>query len=112
MKYVTFKGDSFNPDPKPIKKEKAVPKKKKALSIKRQEENKVYLTLRKVFLNDKICPVTGQKATQIHHKAGRVGKLLTDVRYFLAVSDEGHRMIEGNPEWAKKMGYSVERLNK
>ena len=97
-------------DPKPEPKQKKKPKRIKPLSEKRAEQNKEYLTLIKVFLQGKICPITGQKATQVHHKKGRTGKLLTDVKYFLAVSAEGHKKIEENPVWAKEMGYSVNRI--
>ncbi len=100
----------FRPDPKP---EKVVKDKKPyripKLSKKREAQNKEYLALREVFLVGKICPVTGEKANQIHHRKGRIGKLLTDVRYFLGVSDRGHKKIEANPEWAYKMGYSLLR---
>lgn len=82
----------------------------KKTSDKRAKENKSYLTLREVFLKDKFCPITGQIATQIHHKKGRIGSLLCDVRYWLAVSDEGHKKIELNPIWAKEQGYSLSRL--
>src|SRR5690606_30591006 len=87
-----------------------------------------YGRVRKQFLllrENQSCPVTGQKATQIHHMRGR-GKesfaddlarktntpLLIDTRFFLAVSMEGHRKIEENPIWAKEMGYSLDRLSK
>ncbi|WP_262885687.1 hypothetical protein [Myroides sp. LoEW2-1] len=42
---------------------------------------------------------------------GRVGSLFLDTRYWLAVSREGHRMIEENPKWAKEKGYSLNRLS-
>lgn len=80
------------------------------VSIERGKENKAYMTLREVFLKDKICPITGQPATEVHHKKGRIGKLLCDVKYWLAVSREGHIKIENNPEWAKEQGYSLSRL--
>jgi len=102
----------FNPQPKPEKKDKKKPKPIAKNSKKRKEENKEYLTLREVFLIGKICPITGQKETQVHHKKGRIGKLLTDVRYFLGVSAEGHKWIEEHPEEAKKLGYSLNRLEK
>ncbi len=79
-------------------------------SEKRSKEERAYLTLREVFLKDKICPITGQQATEIHHKKGRIGKLLCDIKYWLAVSREGHIKIENNPEWAKEQGYSLSRL--
>lgn len=67
----------------------------------------------KVFLGkteNKICPVTGQQTNQVHHKKGRIGDLLNDQRFWLAVSPKGHSMIENNPEWAKENGYSLNRL--
>lgn len=83
----------------------------KKASDKRQIENKVYSQLRKEFLKDKICPITEQQATEVHHKKGRVGKLFLDTKYWLAVSHEGHIKIENNPEWAIQQGYSLKRLN-
>lgn len=68
----------------------------------------------KVFLGkpeNRICPVTGQQTNQVHHKKGRIGSLLLDQRYWLAVSPEGHRQIENNPIWAKEKGYSLDRLS-
>ncbi len=108
--FVKFSGGKFRPDPKPEPKIKPKPSKISHLSNKRKKENKEYLTLREVFLNNKFCPITGDPATQVHHKKGRIGKLLTDVRFWLAVSAEGHKKIEENPEWAKEKGYSLNRL--
>lgn len=84
-------------------------------SDKRAEEERVYNQLRKIFLSDpknKTCPVTKKPATEVHHKKGRVGKLLLDVRYWLAVSRDGHRWIEEHPDEAKELGYSLSRLEK
>jgi hypothetical protein len=39
-----------------------------------------------------------------------LGKLLLDQKFWLAVSRKGHKAIEANPEWAKKMGFSESRL--
>lgn len=62
-------------------------------------------------------------ATEIHHKAGRSITayydewaeqrgicLLIDERLFLPVSREGHTEIEHRPAWAKRMGFSEDRL--
>lgn len=110
MKPNIFNPNRFRPDPKSEPKQKSKPKKIKPLSDKRAAQNKEYLALIKVFLEGKRCPITGEKATEVHHMKGRIGDLLTDVKYFLAVSKEGHRRIEENPEWAKEMGYSLNRL--
>lgn len=82
-----------------------------------------YSELRAEFLlrpENRFCPVTCGKTTEVHHKMGRVGyadewarqmgiPLLIDVRFFLAVSHKGHQEIENKPEWAYKMGYSIRR---
>ena len=82
---------------KTIKEFKPIPK----ISQKRKIENAKYIVLRIEFLGKKensICPVTGEKTTEIHHKKGRVGSLFLDIRYWLAVSRKGHKKIEENPE--------------
>lgn len=109
---MSFNPNKFRPDPKPEKKEKAKPKRIPPMSKKRREDSKEYKTLREVFLIGKICPVTKQVATQVHHKKGRTGKLYLDVRYWLGVSAEGHKWIEEHPEEAKAKGYSLDRLSK
>ena len=83
------------------------------LSKKRQVEELRYKVLRIEFLGKKenqICPITKKKTTDIHHKKGRIGSLLLDTRYWVALSREGHKYVEENPEWAKENGYSLSRL--
>ena len=90
--------------PEPIKK----------VSDKRKTENKDYTKVRKVFLESLIfCQVKGCKglATEVHHKKGRIGKLLTDISYFLGVCRECHNKIELEPKWGKENGYSLNRLD-
>ena len=91
--------------PEPIKK----------VSDKRKVENKEYLKVSKEFLESIIfCQLKDCKglATEVHHKKGRIGKLLTDIKYFLGVCRECHNKIELNPIWAKENGYSINRLDK
>ena len=73
---------------------------------------KIYAEKRKAFLKDNPkCAVYPQKkATEIHHKKGRIGKLYLDDRFWLAVSRSGHVWIENNPIEAKKRGFSLDRL--
>lgn len=91
------------------------PTKLKHETEKRGKENLEYLRKRKEFLSlpeNEFCAVfPWLRATEIHHKKGRIGKLLTDERYFLAVSRKGHRKIENNPEWAYEQGFSIRRTN-
>jgi hypothetical protein len=96
---------SWFESPEPIKK----------VSQKRNLENKEYLKVRKVFLQSLMfCQVNSCKKlpTEVHHKKGRIGKLLTDTRYFLGVCRECHNKIELEPLWAKENGYSLNRLDK
>lgn len=82
------------------------------LSKKRAKQNQLYLQLRAAFLVNKICPITKEPATEVHHKKGRCGALLTDVRFFLAVSRRGHVWIETHPAEAEKLGYVIKRTTK
>lgn len=86
----------------------------KVISNKRKEEKKEYDKKRKLYLIEhSICEVKecNNKATQIHHKVGRVGNNYTDESTFLAVCASCHKQIEENPQWAKDNNYSINRLN-
>ena len=94
------------------KKIKPIPK----FSEKRKRESYLYSRKRKTFLakdENKICPVAKDifnetcLATEIHHKAGRIGKLLNYVPHWLAVSRKGHEWIHQNPSEAYKRGYLI-----
>lgn len=82
-------------------------------SKKRVLDNKLYTVKKIAFLQiHNICQVTNCNniSTQIHHRKGRIGQLLTDEKYFLATCDHCHKRIEMRPVWAKRHGYSVSRL--
>lgn len=73
-----------------------------------------YSVLRTEFLSkpeNRICPITKQPTTDVHHKRGRVGSLYLDTKYWVALSREAHKFVEENPEWAKENGYSESRLS-
>lgn len=101
---------------------KGKPKKIKQVSDKRKEDNEIYSILRKQFLEKfPICPITNKPTTDIHHKKGRKGyaddwarendiSLFLDVRFWVALSREGHCFVEDNPIWAKENGYSLNRI--
>lgn len=96
----------------------AAPKEEKPVkismkSLKRKVEEKLYLKKKKEYLTAHIrCEVKGCNyvSIDIHHKKGRVGKLLYDERFFMAVCRAHHRIIEDNPDEAKNNGYSLSRL--
>lgn len=102
--YQSLKLDGKNKNSAPIKK----------VSEKRSVENLKYLAQRIVFLGkpeNKICPITKKPTSDVHHKKGRIGSLLLDERYWVALSREGHAYVEENPKWAKENGYSLNRLS-
>jgi hypothetical protein len=84
------------------------------VAAERQQVNKEYEKVKREFLaKKKFCEVCmTEPATAVHHKRGRVGKYLTDVRYFLATCFPCHRLIEEDPLFAKREGYSESRLKK
>lgn len=86
----------------------------KQIKDRKSADKKIYKVLRDDFLKDHfICEVCFKNpATDVHHKKGRLGELLTLVRYFLAVCRNCHTWIESHPKEAKDKGYSLSRLNK
>lgn len=89
-------------------------------SKKRGKENREYEKLKKQYLAlNPVCEgnvidngvlICSYKATDLHHMAGRTGKLLTNTMYFMALCRNCHTWAELNPEKAKAKGLSVSRL--
>jgi len=55
------------------------------------------------------CAVCDVRATEVHHKAGRLGPLLTELSNLLSVCRECHARIHANPAWAYERGYLLKR---
>ena len=91
----------------------------KPRSKRRAAEEREYLKERNEWLErpeNSICAVCiveqepiPQRATQVHHKKGRIGKLLLDKRFWLGVCDEHHRVITEHSAEAIRKGYSLPR---
>jgi hypothetical protein len=92
------------------KSKKPIAKRSKKRAKEEAEYSKVRLAYLKIF---PVCEVLncGNKSTEIHHRQGRIGALLTDVNHFLAVCEPCHKYIEMHPAWSKEQGYSESRLN-
>lgn len=90
------------------KAKKAIPKKSKKLI----DAEKIYGKVRKAYLQSyPYCETNcGMGASQIHHRKGRIGALLTDSKFFMSVCIECHKWIEEHPLEAKEKGYSLNRL--
>lgn len=85
-------------------------------SKKQASLDRAYSVLRKEFLSrgeNCVCPVMLEvfckivSPTEVHHKAGRIGKLFLDVSKWLAVSRSGHVWIHENPKEAYKKGFLI-----
>lgn len=75
------------------------------MSKKREAQNRKYLKIRRKFLEDKFCEVTGKPAQEVHHIKGRIGDLLLDQKFWMAVSREGHNWIHNNVNLAREKGW-------
>lgn len=96
--------------PSKKKKPKWIPR----VSEKRKIENELYFRQREVFLQEHPkceCgrPGCNRKSVEIHHTKGR-GKYFLDMSTWKAVARVCHRWAEENPEEAKKIGISQNRL--
>ena len=76
---------------------------------------KIYSSLKKEFMllpENKYCPVFKNKpATQVHHSKGRIGSLLLNTEFWIAVSSEGHKFIHENDSWARRKGFLKTRMS-
>ena len=83
----------------------------KQYSTKRKKQVRQYNNLALEYLTkNPLCEKCGMVASTIHHKKGRMGELLTDVKYFMSACMDCHNWIEDHPREAKEKGYSLKRL--
>jgi hypothetical protein len=74
---------------------------------KRAKQKAEYLKLRRQWLKEhETCeaPMCMGRATEIHHKRGRIGELLNDTRYWLALCEPCHRWVHEHPKAARDAG--------
>ena len=86
----------------------------KTFSDKRLKQMAVYRKNRDKYMKEnQICEVDdcNNKSNQLHHKKGREGKNLIDVKYFMACCGICHprRIHETEVNWAKEKGYLLLR---
>ncbi len=80
----------------------------KPKAAKRKVEERDYSAARRSFIaRHPRCPVTWNAATEIHHSSRRTGKWIGLTRYWIALSSEGHRIVEDNGKWAESVGLMV-----
>lgn len=82
-----------------------VPQKRYTAKLK-----EIYSKEAEKFKDGKICANCINRAHDVHHKKGRVGNFLLDMRTWIAVCRDCHIMIEMNPNWARENGYIETRI--
>jgi len=89
----------------------------KKKSSKRSKLDNQYLKQRKAYFlkpGNSICkarlPGCSLRATDIHHRKGRLGTNLLDTSTWLPLCRSCHNWIEIHPEEAKLLGFSENRL--
>lgn len=86
-------------------------------SHKRSKEEKMYAGKRAIFMSThqmceaNIVGLCTQKASEVHHKAGRIGDLLLDETKWMAVCRSCHTWIEEHPNEATEMGFRESKTN-
>jgi hypothetical protein len=100
--------------PKPKFKRSTLRRVSKAMTEKLRE----YKPVQREFLSKPenrycaICLCVGrnppQRATEVHHKFGRAGRLLTDPRGFIASCFPCRELPHSNPKWARSVGILAE----
>ena len=89
--------------------EQNTPKRINYQSENRAEQEKIYQRKKKIYMdNHKVCECgCGRPSEDLHHRAGRIGSLLTDERYFMAVSRICHGKIHTNPKESREKGWLI-----
>lgn len=79
-------------------------------SAKRGVENREYTRRRGAYMEDHpVCeaqkPGCTHNSSELHHKAGRIGRLLINIKYFMACCNNCHSHIHAHPEESYKVGH-------
>lgn len=97
---------------RPDKMEKAYkPKKRKKIKVISDSMRAKYAKYRplrdKYMVEHPDCEICGNRSQDLHHKAGRVGDLMSNIDYFMAVCRKHHNWIHENPKEAREKGYLI-----
>lgn len=94
--------------PKPVKKQIKI----RPASKKRAKQLRKYSKENKKFLQDQVCQFPGCNSTEVtnHHGAGRQGEQLLNFKDSKKLCWPHHKWCEDNPEAAKRMNLSLNRL--
>jgi len=115
--WAKYKASESTSSPKPTnlpQKDKSVLKRIKSVSDKKLVELAEYRVVRDQYLKDHpICEfyTCDCREVELHHGKGKIGKLLTNPKYFKALCREHHVFVELKPIEAKELGLSFNRLD-
>lgn len=81
------------------------------VSVKKAEALREYYNKRAIFMaNIEACMCCKSALpVEIHHKRGRAGDLLTDIRHWMALCRKCHKAIHSNIARAREAGYICEK---
>lgn len=78
---------------------------------KRAAAERKYLVARRRFLEDNPnCARCGERASEVHHMAGRRGDALLDEARWLPLCSADHRWVTEHPRQAIADGWSLSRV--
>lgn len=77
------------------------------VSAKRAKENREYTKKRRMFLEaNPLCQICQNTfSSEVHHRFGRIGKMLNDLTGFMAICSYCHRRVHEHPKWARENGF-------
>lgn len=85
------------------------------VSSKTAKRNREWSKIRKAILerDEETCQYPGcwDPATDVHHKAGRVGKAFSDPELLVSLCSECHRWTHSHPVEARGLGLMVRRVS-
>ena len=94
----------------PLRSKSPLKRRLRTASPKRQSEYNQYAKEKKAYmaLHPQCERCKTKKATDLHHKAGRVGKWLCRYEYFAALCRECHDFIHANGKEARRSGWIID----
>lgn len=86
----------------------------KKVGDKLKKDLDAYAEAKRVYLqkNPRCAVYPSQRATEVHHMAGRTGKMLMNQKYWMPVCRTAHVKITNDSKWARDNGYTLTRTTK
>lgn len=76
------------------------------ISKKRARQLEEYSKVRLQFVSDhELCERCGKPADEVHHKGGRSGERINDVKDFMSICRPCHIFVHNNPKISREKGW-------